>query len=401
MSVFPTFSHSDLRRLLIAQCPADFADWLDFVAIGALLAFVWQAPPFVFALLAVAMGLPYLIVGPLAGAVVDRLPIRSVLLGSNIGRALATAMFAFAPGWETLLVLVALRNSVDAFFTPAKQAAIQALTDPSERNSANGISMAINQSSKVIAPALGGGLLAIFAPQPVFAVNACVSLGAAYLIWRMDPIDRPTDNSDQDQISILRQLRDAARLVRSSAVLKLAMGLMVASFFGMFFYDTLIAPMAAGLGYSQTDLGLSLAVIGGGGLIGALSVTALGAKAKPFLLIGVASIVSGSLVICLGGAEVIGLPTSRVVLGPVLFVVGVAGGLAFVPFRTLLQDHTPAHQMGQITAFSEALNTLALLTAPFAGAAIASVTSLGVAFMIGGGVTVVVAVFALANWRRA
>lgn len=400
MALLSKFSNQDLRRLLIAQCPADFSDWLDFVAIGALLAFVWQAPPLVFALLAVAMGLPYLVVGPLAGAMVDRLPIRSVLIGSNLGRAIVTACFALAPTWETLLILVAMRNSVDAFFTPAKQAAIQALTVAEERNRANGISMAINQASKIAAPALGGGLLAILAPQPVFVLNAFVSLFAAVMICRMHPIARVSQVAEEAQ-SIVQQLRLALGLIRQDGVLRLSLGLMAGSFFGMFFYDTLIAPLAASLDYSQTDLGLSLAIIGAGGLSGALSVTVVGDRIRPFLLIGIATFISALLVIGLGSVEVLGFRPSRLALAPLLFIVGFTGGLAFVPYRTVLQDNTPPHQMGQITAFSEAANTLALLTSPFAGAAIASVTSIGVAFVIGGLVTLGVAVVALNNWKAA
>ena len=400
MALLPKFTDPDLRRLLIAQVPADFSDWLDFVALGALLAFVWQAPPLVFALLAVAMGLPYLVVGPLAGALVDRSPIRSVLIGSNLGRAVITALFALAPSWETLLVLVALRNSVDAFFTPAKQAAIQALTVSEERNQANGISIAINQMSKVLAPALGGGLLAIFAPQPVFVLNAFVSLVAVLLVWRMNPIERIESEAEESD-TIVQQLRSAVALIGKNSVLKLSLGLMAGTFFGMFFYDTLIAPLAASLDYTQTDLGLALAVIGGGGLTGALFVTAVGDRIRPFLLIGVATFISALLIVGLGSVEVLGIRPDRLILGPILFIVGFAGGIAFVPYRTLLQDNTPPHQMGQITAFSEAANTLALLTSPFAGAAVASLTSIGVAFIIGGLVTLGVAIVALLNWNAA
>ena len=59
--------NAELRKLFFSQLPADFADWLDFVAIGALLAFVWDAPSFAYALLAVGMGAPYLVIGPFAG----------------------------------------------------------------------------------------------------------------------------------------------------------------------------------------------------------------------------------------------------------------------------------------------------------------------------------------------
>lgn len=70
-----------------------------------------------------ALGLPYLLIGPIAGVLVDRTAIKSVLILSNLGRGLVTLALAFAPGWQVLLALVFLRSTVDTFYTPAKQAA--------------------------------------------------------------------------------------------------------------------------------------------------------------------------------------------------------------------------------------------------------------------------------------
>ncbi|MEO1606958.1 MAG: MFS transporter, partial [Pseudomonadota bacterium] len=177
--------NSELRKLFAAQLPADFADWLDFVAIGALLAFVWDAPSYAYALLAVGMGTPYLIIGPFAGVLVDRWPIKAVLIWSNLGRAVVTAEFFLAGNWPVLIALVALRSSVDSFFTPAKQAAIQALTTKDERASANGLSHGINQASKIVAPGAGGAFLIWFAPNVIFLINAFISAAAALLAMRL------------------------------------------------------------------------------------------------------------------------------------------------------------------------------------------------------------------------
>jgi len=192
-----------LRRVLMAQVPADFADWLDYLAVAALLAFSWNEGPLVLAWLAVALGAPYVFVGPFAGALVDRMPIVRILIASNLGRAAMTASLALAPGWQTLLVLVFLRNSVDAFFTPAKQAAIQATTGPEDRLAANGLSHGINQASKIVAPALGAGLLVVLDPSEIFIVNAFVSLAAAVLLVGSKPIERQGPDNEEPSRSVL------------------------------------------------------------------------------------------------------------------------------------------------------------------------------------------------------
>lgn len=383
-------SNGELRRVLAAQLPADFADWLDFVAISALLAFVWHAEPFVFAVLAVSLGLPYLIVGPFAGVLVDRIDLKSVLILSNLGRALTTASLFLVPDWVILMALIVLRSSVDAFFTPAKQAAIQALTKPEERMSANGLSHAINQSSKIVAPAIGGSLLIWFAPQTIFLLNAALSALAALLFLRLSKITRIQRN-DVVETGLIANVVDGLKEVSGSPILRASLTMMAAGYFAMFFYDTLIAPLTRDLGYNQSQLGLVLAAVGAGGVIGSVVLGLAKDGLRPFSWIAGGSVVSGLTVIGLGTSEVLGFPIDVVLFIALFAILGLASAMAIVPFRTIIQNHVAADRVGRVTALSEAANTIALLIAPFIGAAIASATSIGGAFISGGVVMLFVA----------
>ncbi len=380
--------NAGLRRLLLAQTPADFADWLDFVAIGALLAFTWQAEPFVFALLAVSMGAPYLLLGPLAGVFVDRVALRQVLVWSNLLRGLATTLMFFAPSWPVLLAFVALRSGVDTFYTPAKQAAIQALTGPAERTSANGLSHAINQASKIVAPALGGALLLRLDASEVFLVNAAVSILAAALALRLNLQGRARVESGP---SFRQDLRAGLNDIRGNAIVRAALLMMAAGYFAMFFYDTLIPPLIRSLGFTPTDLGLALASVGAGGVIGALGLSLGPEPRRPFLWIGAGAFVAAVLVIWIGLAELGMAAMSRPLFLAVFGVVGFATALTVVPFRTILQNNVAEARMGRVTALSEAANTIALLSAPFIGAAVAAAFGIGAAFVLGGAVMLCVA----------
>ncbi len=378
-----------LRRLLVAQVPADFADWLDFVAIGALLVYVWSVDPFVFAILAVSMGLPYLIVGPIAGVVVDKSGIRQILIISNIGRAIATFALVLAPNWQILMLVIALRASVDTFFTPAKQSAIQALTAKEDRMRINGISYAINQASKIVAPALGGGLLIWFTPQNIFAMNALVSIVAAVLLWRLPVIARQEEKASE-AISLWQNLRAGMDVVRETPILRSALFMMGAGYFAMFFYDTLIAPLTRDLGFSQTILGLSLAAVGAGGVIGALPLGTGRADNRPFVLVAIGSGLAALIIIFIGACEAADLPLRQTIFIVLFGVLGFCTAMTVVPYRTVIQSNVSSARIGRVTALSEALNTIALLTAPFVGAAIASAFSIGAAFICGGGVMLLV-----------
>lgn len=391
-------ANRDLRRLFTAQAASDFADWLDFVAIAALLAYAWSVEPRVFALLAVAMGLPYVVVGPVAGALVDRAPLRGVMVAANLGKACVTAAFALAGRWEILLALVLLRNSVDAFYAPAKQAALKGVCGPADLGGANALSHAINQLSKIAGPAVGGALLAVMAPSTVFLLNACVAVFAGLLTLRL-PVLPPNPAEDGAEAGLVARLKQGAALLSARPRLAASVGLMAAGFWAMFLYDTLIAPLVAGLGFDETRLGLILSAVGAGGVLGALGAGS-GAARHPFALAGLAGTVSAGLIIALGVVDLrqIALPFAVMLTGA--FTIGLASAAILVPLRTVMQAETPPDKMARVAALSEAANTTALLAAPFAGAALAEYLGLGAAFVAGGAIALVNALIALRRARR-
>ena len=278
----PAQKNPAVRRLLVAQLPADFADWLDFVATGSLLAFVWQVQPHAYAMLAAGMALPYLIVGPFAGAMVDRLPIRPVLAGSNLGRGIATALLFLAPNWQIMIALVALRCTLDSFFTPGKQAALQCLTTGADRASAIGLSQAINHMSKLISPVIGGSLLALISPGALFLINALLSLGAALLCLRLGQLPKAATDLGPKP-GLFAEVSAGLAEVWSNPLLRFTIAMFAAQFFAIFLYDAFFAPLLAQMGLTEFHFGLSLGAVGCGGLIGSLLFGFAKDLRRPFL----------------------------------------------------------------------------------------------------------------------
>lgn len=382
----------ELRKLFLAQLPADFADWLDFVAIGTLLAFVWDAPSYAYAFLAVAMGAPYLLVCPFAGALVDRLSIRRVLFWSNFGRALATGALFFANKWGVLICLVAVRASVDSFFTPAKQAAIQALTTEGDRASANGLSHGINQASKIVAPGAGGIFLIWFAPALIFVVNAMISVSAALLCLRLKDIERNENQRKSEGTGLWSEVKEGLAYVRSQVVVRTVLLMMAAMYFAMFIYDTFIAPLARGLDFEQQHLGYALAAVGAGGVVGAIVFSFLAELRKPQRWIAVGTFVGGAMLLTLEIFDLLSTSMPLQVFILLFLVLGLTSAMAVIPVRIILQNTVSPDRMGSVTALSEAAITLALLTAPFVGALLVGLFSVGAPFTVGGSILLVAAV---------
>ena len=392
-------AHPGLPRLLSAQLPADFADWLDFVAVGALLAFVWQEGPLSFAWLALAMGLPYVLIGPFAGALVDRSDLGRVLVFSNLGRGAMTFAAAFAPDAVVLLLIVFARNAVDAFFTPAKQAAIQALVPAKDLMAANGISHAINQASKVAGPALGGLLLLFLAPKEIFLANACVSLVAALLLLGLGKQLRSSTIVSENR-SLVFDVKAGLSEFRRKPALLIGLILMAFGYFFLFLYDSLIPLLTRVLHYDESIFGLAIAAAGGGGVLASLAVGAWSSERAPFWLMGFGFLISGPLAILLGAA-----PQGEAALPWGIYVaafamLGAATAAVVVPFRTIIQREASPDKIARVSSTCEAVTVSVMLVAPFLGAAIAEVYSVGIAFVTGGGALILLSLAAFFAARK-
>jgi len=385
------------RRLALASVPADFADWLDYAAVIALVVFAWGGGPVVLAMLALALSLPYVLAGPLLAVLVDRVPLRAVLLLTNLGRGLATFAFAFAGDVTLLLALVFLRGCIDSAFTPARQSAIQATTPPAMLAHANGLHQAISQTSKVAGPAMGGLLLAIWPAQAVFMLNAGLSLLACLLVLNLRLPERPAGTAERGPF-ITEALGGLAEFTRSRALL-VALVFSACAYFSFFLYDALIALLAQGFGFDETAFGFAIAASGLGGLIGALAAGRMTAH-RPMLSMALAAMVSGlvtaGIALLAMRGWVVPLPVFLLVL------MGMGGATAFmlVPYRTIVQSEAPPDRIARVYAAGEAVIVTTMLSAPLIGSAIASRWGTPAAFLCGGMLLVCLGLTTLASLRR-
>ena len=108
----------------------------------------------------------------------------------------------------------------------------------------------------------------------------------------------------------------------------------------------------------------------------------------------------GSSAILLGGLGAqgaIGLP----VLLTLFAALGFCGAMAFVPLNLILQTKVPPDRIGRVTSLNEAVITLSISTAPLIGAALVSVGSYATPFIVGGIVTLGLALTACLNRNAA
>jgi len=380
----PLLALESPRRLVAAAIPADFADWLDYAAVLALLVFVWGEGPLVLAFFALALSVPYVVIGPFLAMLVDRTPIRSVLVLSNAGRAIATVGLIFAGDTALVLGLVFLRSTIDSAFTPARQAAIKATTPKELLQVANGLHHAINQTSKIVGPAIGGLLLAALPIDAVFAINAAISLIAAGISATVLIAARPSSEPEAPAGFLKRSMVGFAEFGRNR-LLRLALIFSVTAYFAIFLYDALIPLLTQNLGFDETIFGFAISASGLGGLIGALAAGRT-TSLSPFQMMAGAATIGGAVTIVLGAAALSGWSVGVVIFLVAAGAMGGAFGYQTVPYRTLIQSETAEDRIARVYAAGESVTVGVMLAAPFIGSLIAEALGTGAAFVAGGSV---------------
>lgn len=220
--------HADFRRLWLAQTISQIGSQISYLALPLTAAVTLGATPAEMGLLTAMGSMPALVVGLLAGAVVDRRPRRPILISSDLARAVLLAMIPLAWALDALsmplLYSVAFLSGIGAlFFDTAYQAFLPSVIERDDLFEGNS-GLALGQSAAEVAgPSLAGWLIQLLKAPLAIAVDALSFLASAALIARIrrtEPARSITAGS-----TLWREALDGLRAVRDNQlILSLAIG---------------------------------------------------------------------------------------------------------------------------------------------------------------------------------
>jgi MFS family permease len=147
-------------------------------------------------------GLPMLVVSPLAGVLVDRLDRRRIVLVSQGVMGVATLLLALliqtgrVQPWHVFLLTLVMGTAIAVNF-PARQALIPATLPPGQVGRGVAAVAAGQNGARVLAPGLGGALIAFSGLAACFAAQALAFVAALACAWRLPtpPPARPSGAS--------------------------------------------------------------------------------------------------------------------------------------------------------------------------------------------------------------
>ena len=331
-----------------------------------------HAGPSWMGVLAAAAWMPWLLIGLPAGAWVDRLPPRLVMIVADLGAAatLLVVPIVSSLGWLNLpeLVMVTFTGGVSTvFFRAAYAKLLPLVVTPGQLESANARMFGTESAAQVAGPGLAGVIAQVSSAAAGLCADAVSFLVSAWSLSQIRTARETTPSSalgDQKRPGVVKEIREGLDLVFHDRNLRTITVIGGLSNFGLTGYAALLVLYFVHiLGLSASAVGLVLMLGSVGGVLGATVATrlarALGTGHASTMLFLVAG----------PSALLIGLPTRRgqialSVLGLALVGAAVIGGN--VIRGAWRQRYVPGHLMGRVLTTSQVVN---YGTMPIAGVA--------------------------------
>lgn len=298
----------------------------------------------------VAYTLPFLLVSPLAGALIDRSSRKLMMAVSDAVAAIGTAglLIACAAGGLQLwmyLAAAALSGLGNAFQWPAYSAAISVMLPKEQYARADGLMSLVETGPGVIAPILAGALLPFLGLSGILALDLATFVLALAALWSVE-IPRPERSAEGAAAERQNLAQDAAYGFRYIFAQPSLLGLQlcflcVNLFVGISF--ALVSPaILARTGQDALALGGVQSALAIGGLAGAALMSAWGGFKRRIL---------GVAIGCAGlglGLAAFGLGRGTLYWSIAGIAASVTGPLANASSQAIWQAKVPADIQGRV-----------------------------------------------------
>ena len=278
------FPPPGFRRFWTGEAVSGFGTYVALLAIQTLVVVDLDGGATQTGWLNAARWLPYLVLGVVVGALVDRVRRRPVMVATDLARA--ALLLAIPAAWATgalslplLLVLVLGYGTASLINDAASRSFMPRLVPRADLQRAHARLDGADAVGQTAGPALGGVLArAIGAPLTILVTSAGYVTSAIAVATL--PTAEPTPTAPRRGLrSLLREIGDGLRWVYGPSGLRLLAVMTHVSFIGYAVLGVVLAPFALrALGLSAAAFGIATGAAGVGALLGAVVSTAVGRR---------------------------------------------------------------------------------------------------------------------------
>ena len=319
--------------------------------------------------------LPVLLLGPLAGLVVDRYPRRTLMVAADLVRA-ALALLLVLIG-DSVILAYAVAFGLATFtqlFNPTATSTLPELVPPDELVAANTWLWTVAVLVQVVLAPLAGALIALQGTGFAFAVNAASYLLSAGLLARLPAGRLPATVPHRGWDAVLAGL-DAVRahpLLARLAVVQVLAALSAGATSGL-----LVVLAEQQLSVGTSGIGLLLGAIGLGAAIGPLVLGRFIQAADRRWLFGPYAL-RGGVDLALATA------VSPLVALPALALYGIGTSIGMIAYQSTLQREITADVRGRAFALCDVLWNAARLVSLGLGGVLSDLVGIRAVYLVGG-----------------
>ena len=364
------------RRLFAAQTISRWGDTFNSVALVILVYRLTGSGVKVAGTVAFEI-VPVLLLGFVAGSVVDRSPRRNVMIGADVGRAIVALLLALFHDQLLVVYLAAfLLSAFSVFFNPAAASVLPALVGEDEIVAANSAVWSAAVISQIALAPAAGALVVTAGAGPAFTINAVTFAISAVLIASL-PLPQHVAPAT---VRHLDDIIEGLRVIRHNRFLAVLAGVQGLAALSAGATSALLVVLAEDhLKVGPGQFGMLIAAIGiGAGLAPLALQHAVDDVRRPRFLFG-PYLLRGSVDLILAATH-----NFAVAVGA-LALYGVGTSTGTITYNSVLQATVPDRLRGRVFAFYDVVWQTARLASIGIGGILADQFGIGAVYFMGGG----------------
>jgi MFS family permease len=362
------------RRFFAAHAQSSLGSGIAMVGLP-LLAYQQFHSPWALTLVLLPELLPAVALGPVLGALADRLPRRTCMVAADALRCVAFVFLALVPSLPLMIASALVAGIGTALFNPAALASLPAIAPGPRRPAAMSLYAALDDLGLTVGPAIAGVLLLVFNPHTLMGLNAVTYLISALMLSTLPLANRHV----RVKLSLLSAVVTGSREIIARADVRTLL------------FSSTVAVLCVGMvNVGEVVLAKDLLKVGGSGLaalvtaagVGTVIGSAVGARTRMSwqwrraYILGL-SCMAADLVLC-AVAPYFPLLLATFAVG------GFGNGLALVHDRLLLSHAVPDALHGRLWALHKAFTSAAFALSFIVAGLLISTFGVQTMFLSGG-----------------
>lgn len=379
------FHDRDFALLFGGETISELGSAVNGLAFPLVAVAVLHANPFQIGLVAAAANAAWLFVALPAGAWVDRIRRRPILIGTDLIRALLVATVPVAWAMHVLtvaqLVIVAfLISMATVVFDVAYPAFLPSIVTADRLVEGNGALEASTNSANVIGPSIGGLLVQLWGAPVTLLVDAASFLVSASTIGAMRVDERRPQRPEGYRPRLWAEIGAGLRyVVRHRLIAVLTVGVAMANLVFGAYGAVILVFLARQIGLAPGVIGVLFAVGAVGGVIGAMISGPVARRIGDARLLWISTVVTTPALLMIPFTSK-GAGLLWFIIGSLVINIGIA---AFnVSARAAIQRSAPAALLGRVTASIRVFSRGALPVGALIGGTLAGVFNPRVALAV-------------------